>query len=129
MTHLEKAQELRARTDIHFNCCQSVLIPFARELGLTEEQAYAMGAHFGSGMHCGSACGTVTGALMALGLAGRGEDQPAALLHAFREKHGELSCPALLKKSHDAGIPRKDHCDNLVYETVSALEELIRPQK
>ena len=76
MTHLEKAQELRARTDIHFNCCQSVLIPFARELGLTEEQAYAMGAHFGSGMHCGSACGTVTGALMALGLAGCGTSHP-----------------------------------------------------
>ena len=43
MTHLEKARELRARTDVHFNCCQSVLVTFAREMGLTEEQAYALG--------------------------------------------------------------------------------------
>ena len=34
MTHLEKAQELRARTDVHFNCCQSVLVAFAEDMGL-----------------------------------------------------------------------------------------------
>ena len=83
MTHLEKVRELRARTDIHFNCCQSVLVTFAREMGLTEQQAFDMGANFGSGMSCGS---------------------------------------ALLKASHDAGIPRKEHCDGLVFEVVEALE-------
>ena len=64
MTHLEKARELRARTDVHFNCCQSVLAAFAEDMGLTEEQAFNLGANFGSGMRCGSACGALTGGLM-----------------------------------------------------------------
>lgn len=123
MTHLEKAQELRARTDKHFNCCQSVLVAFAEEMGLTEEQAYDLGANFGSGMRCGSVCGTLTSALMVLGMRGCDGEQSASLLRRFREEHGEINCAALLKKSHDAGIPRKEHCDGLVFEVVEALSE------
>ena len=123
MTHLEKAQELRASTDKHFNCCQSVLVTFAKEMGLTEEQAYDLGANFGAGMRCGSVCGTLTGALMVLGMRGCGEERSAALLRRFREEHGEINCAALLKKSHDAGVPRKEHCDGLVFEVVELLEE------
>ena len=37
--HMETAHALRGRTDVHFNCCQSVLVSFAADLGLTEEQA------------------------------------------------------------------------------------------
>ena len=122
MTHLEKAQELRARTDVHFNCCQSVLVAFAEDMGLTEQQAFDLGANFGSGMRCGSVCGTLTGALMVLGMKGYDEEQSTAFLRKFREDHGAIECAALLKKSHDAGIPRKEHCDGLVFEVVQALE-------
>ena len=121
MTHLEKAQELRARTDVHFNCCQSVLVTFAEDMGLTEQQAFDLGANFGSGMRCGSVCGTLTGALMVLGMKGYDEEQSTAFLRRFREDHGEINCAALLKKSHEAGIPRKEHCDGLVLDTVEAL--------
>ena len=124
MTHLEKAKALRARTDVHFNCCQSVLVPFAPEIGLTEEQAFQLGANFGSGMRCGSTCGTITGALMVLGLLGAGEEQSAAILRTFREGHREVNCAALLKNSHDAGVPRKEHCDGLVFEVINALDEI-----
>ena len=41
--HMETAHALRGRTDVHFNCCQSVLVSFAADLGLTEEQAFALG--------------------------------------------------------------------------------------
>ena len=122
MTHLEKAQELRARTDVHFNCCQSVLVTFAQEMGLTEEQAYNLGANFGSGMRCGSVCGTLTGALMVLGMKGYDAEQSTAFLRRFREDHGDINCAALLKKSHDAGIPRKEHCDGLVFQVVEMLD-------
>ena len=122
MTHLEKAQELRARTDVHFNCCQSVLVTFAQDIGLTEQQAFDLGANFGSGMRCGSVCGTLTGALMVLGMKGYDEEQSTAFLRKFREDHGEINCSALLKKSHEAGIPRKEHCDGLVFEVVQMLE-------
>ena len=122
MNHMEKARALRARTDVHFNCCQSVLAAFAEDMGLTEEQAYNLGANFGSGMRCGSVCGTLTGALMVLGMKGYDEEQSTAFLRRFREDHGEINCAALLKKSHEAGIPRKEHCDGLVFEVVQMLD-------
>ena len=122
MTHLEKAREFRSRTDKHFNCCQSVLAAFAEDMGLTEEQAYALGEGFGGGMQCGSVCGTLTGALMVLGMKNCPKEEIAAFLRQFQEGHGDISCAALLKKSHDAGIPRKEHCDGLVFEVVQALE-------
>jgi len=122
MTHLEKVKELRARTDVHFNCCQSVLAAFAEDMGLTEEQAYDLGTNFGSGMRCGSACGALTGGLMVLGMMKRPPEQADAFRNKFREAHGDITCTALLKASHDAGVPRKQHCDGLVFEVVQALE-------
>ena len=68
MTKLERARELRADTTRHYNCCQSVVLPFAEELGLDEEAVLKLAEHFGSGMRRGSVCGAVTGGLMALGL-------------------------------------------------------------
>ena len=122
MTHLEKARELRARTDVHFNCCQSVLVAFAQDMGLTEEQAYRLGANFGSGMRCGSVCGALTGGLMVLGMTDCPPERADALRRKFLADHGEINCAALLKKSHDAGVPRKEHCDGLVFEVVELLE-------
>lgn len=122
MTHMEKARQLRARTDRHFNCCQSVLVTFAGEMGLTEEQACDLGEGFGSGMQCGSVCGTLTGALMVLGMKHRPKEEIAAFLHRFQDDHGTVDCAALLKAAHEAGIPRKEHCDGLVFDVVQALE-------
>ena len=34
MTRMEETEALRARTDVHYNCCQSVLVPFADLCGL-----------------------------------------------------------------------------------------------
>ena len=124
MTRMEHTQALRANTQVHFNCFQSVVVPFARELGLTEEQAYALGAHFGSGMRHGSACGALSGALLVLGGLGCDERQAAQLIRRFREDHGATDCAALLKAAHDRGEERKPHCDALVYEMVRALEDL-----
>ena len=107
--HMETARQLRARTDVHFNCCQSVLVSFAADLGLTEEQAFALGSNFGAGMRMGSACGALTGALMALGLMGCDEKKAIELL---------------LRASKDRGEEKKAHCDGLVYEMVQAVEEL-----
>ena len=43
MEHMELARALRADQDIHYNCCQSVLVTFADDIGLTREQAKALG--------------------------------------------------------------------------------------
>lgn len=122
MTHMEKARELRARTDIHFNCCQSVLVPFAKEMGLTEEQAFALGTNFNAGMRCGAVCGALTGALMVLGMTNYPPELADSFRRQFREEHGEINCAALLKAAQDAGIPRKEHCDGLVFDVVGMLD-------
>ena len=69
MDHMERARVLRASVEVHYNCCQSVLLPFAQELGISEEQAMAIGAHFGSGMRHGGTCGALSGGMMVLGRA------------------------------------------------------------
>ena len=120
MDYVEKARALRADPAVHYNCCQAVLVTFADRLGLTPEQANALGAHFGSGMR--------HGALMVLGLLGCDEKQSTALLRDFRTRHGALDCADLLRASKERGELRKDHCDSLVLEMSRFLEELLREQ-
>ena len=128
MTRMEETEALRARTDVHYNCCQSVLVPFADLCGLDKETAFRLGANFGSGMRHGSTCGAVSGALMVLGLLGCDEKQSTALLRDFRTRHGALDCADLLRASKERGELRKDHCDSLVLEMSRFLEELLREQ-
>ena len=125
MTHMEKSKALLADTAVHYNCAQSVLIPFAAEMGITEEQANAMGAHFGSGMRHGSTCGAVTGALMVLGMLGYDEQAATALLRKVRQERGALDCATLLRTSAEAGVPRKAHCDGIVFEMLQVVEDIV----
>ena len=124
MNRMEHTQALRASTQVHYNCFQSVTIPFAKELGLSEEQLFALGTHFGSGMRHGGTCGALSGALLVLGGLGYDEHQAAQLIRSFRQAHGATDCATLLKASHDRGEARKDHCDGLVYEMVQAIDAL-----
>lgn len=124
MTHLEHARALRAREDIHFNCFQSVVVPYAKELNLTEDQAYALGAHFGGGVRHGSICGALSGALMVMGGLGYDEKAATEFLRSFIEAHGSSACAQLLKDSRERGEEKKVHCDGLVFEMIEALEAL-----
>jgi C_GCAxxG_C_C family probable redox protein len=126
MTHLEHAAALRADTTHHYNCAQAVLIPFAKEAGLTEEQANALAENFGAGMRHGSTCGAVTGALMALGALGYGEDATRKLLQAFRAQQGELTCARLLALAKEKGIEKKPHCDGMVFAAVELVEQVLQ---
>ena len=126
MTRMEEVQALRERTDKHFNCCQSVLVPFADACGLDREAAFRMGANFGSGMHHGSTCGAVTSALMVLGLAGKGPDEATQFMRRFREKNQALDCAGLLRMAKENGEERKPHCDRLVFDAVEILEDLLK---
>ena len=125
--HLERAQELRASTTTHFNCAQSVVVPFAERAGYTTEQACAYAAAFGGGMQTGNLCGAFTGALMALGVLGiASRPNVTALTRRMRENHdGTLLCVELLRKNAEAGGARKPHCDGMVFEAVRLVEELL----
>lgn len=126
MTHLEHAKALRNDPQgRHYNCAQSVLIPFAQELGLTEEQAYQLGSCFGSGMLHGATCGALSAALMVAGMKGCDTQQATALIHQFREDRQATDCAALLAQAREGNIPKKDHCDGLVLDMVAKLDELL----
>ena len=129
MSYVEKARELRNAEDTHYNCAQSVIIPFAQDMKLTENQARALGAHFGTGMRHGATCGTITGALMVLGNLGYDEKEAMAILRQVKERYGATDCPTLLRASHERGDPKKSHCDGLVYEMVETLSSLIEDKK
>lgn len=125
MDHMEEVKELRAITEPHYNCAQSLLVPFSDVTGMTREKAMELGFLFGGGMHHGSICGTLTAAYMILGMAGFGKEEAAALLRSFKEKHGSDMCRDLLAQSAKAGIVKKQHCDGLVYEMCSCLDSLL----
>ena len=123
--YLDRARELRAVTEPHYNCGQSVLIPFAKDAGLTEAQAFAICINFAGGLRRASACGAITGGLVVLGLFGI--DDPTEYYRALRAGHeGMLDCAELLRKNKELGREKKPHCDALVFECVTLLERILR---
>ena len=118
MTRMEEVKYLRTEPDgRHYNCAQSLLVPFASAVGLDKEQADKLGSFFGSGMLHGSACGALSATLMLLGMAGYDSQH-------FRQRHQATDCTALLTLAKEQGVPRKDHCDALVFEMAELLEEI-----
>ena len=86
--YLERAEKLRAIVEPHYNCAQSVLMSFSPDFNLSDQAAYNLAVHFGAGMKSGNVCGAVTGALMALGLAGKSDEKLAhQVLAKFKENH------------------------------------------
>ena len=128
MDRMEETRALRNDPDVHYNCAQSVLVPFSDVCGLTKEQACTLGANFGSGMRHGSTCGAVTGALMVLGMAQKSPEAASVLMRRFREKNQVLDCAGLLQRAKANGEEKKPHCDRMVYEAVALLEELLADQ-
>ena len=118
MTRKEDMAALRADTQVHYNCAQAVVVPFAQDMGITREQAYDLSLNFGGGMGCGATCGALVGALTALGGLGLPQEKRIELLRQFRAENGAMDCAALLKAAHERGEARKDHCDRMVRQCV-----------
>ena len=114
--YLERAKELRASNERHYNCTQAVVIPFSELLGIDEETAFRLGSNFGSGMRTGSVCGAITGGLMVLGMLGKDKPSDASgFIRRIRDNHDGMQ----------RGGNKKEHCDGMVYESVEILEELL----
>ena len=127
----KRAEELRNDPTTHYNCAQSVLIPFAEEAGISFDHACRIAANFGSGMKCGGTCGAITGGLMALGLFGVTDGSTiAAYWRAFKTSHDNLTnCSDLLRVNAEKGCPKKEHCDGMVYEAVSIVENILKSRE
>lgn len=147
MTHKEKAVNYFSQK---LHCSQSVLAAFAKECGITEEEAFKLGSCFGSGMRKGQVCGAVTGALMVLGLlygqnsADDTEGRQVSnkvndlMMDRFQEKCGSYICNDLLGCDVSTAEGVKYCCDNklftefcpkMVAAAVEVVEEIIREQK
>ena len=126
MDHIEQMKAYKEQEGVHYNCCQSVLLAFLPECGLTLDTAVSVGAHFGGGMGRGSACGAVTGALMVLGLAGAEQETANKFLTQFAQRHEALHCAELLARARPANrTEKRAHCDGLIEDSVRLLEELL----
>ena len=118
MTRKEDMAVLRADTQVHYNCAQAVVVPFAQDMGITREQAYDLALNFGAGMGCGAVCGALVGALTALGGLGQPQARRLELLRQFRAENGAIDCAALLKAASERGEEKKAHCDRMVCQCV-----------
>jgi C_GCAxxG_C_C family probable redox protein len=128
-----------------YNCAQSVLSAFVDDFGLDFNTAMAMARGFGGGVgHTGGICGTISGAVMVIGLATgvdvdnreakeRAYGKVQVFMGRFLEKHGSLRCSDLL--GYDIGDPdefsviKGKHlfqtvCTRLIADAVETLEEM-----
>lgn len=125
---MDRSKELRAITERHYNCAQSVFLPFAEAKGVDAELALSFAANFGAGMKRGGTCGAMTGGLMVLGLYGVEDPETVRTYHQrLMANHENMTeCKDLLAKWHKAGNPeRKPHCNAMVYECVALCEEIL----
>jgi C_GCAxxG_C_C family probable redox protein len=75
----------------------------AEQLGMDYQTALKLSAGFGGGMYLGSACGAVTGGIMAIGLRYGGLGQPSIqtaimvrdFTDRFKAQHKSINCPDL----------------------------------
>ena len=125
---IDRAKELRAIIEPHYNCGQSVILPFAEDMGLPADLVMRFAANFGGGMKTGALCGAVAGGVTVLALHGLSTPEDTAAYYArIRETHPEaIDCKPLLALNEARGGVKKPHCDALVYECVAIVEDMLR---
>lgn len=127
------------------NCAQSVLAPFAADLGLDPGLALKVASGFGGGVgRQGEICGALAGGIAALGLRFGGPDRAAieatyakvrTLAARFRQRHGEILCRRLLegidlateeghRRFKELGL-REKTCRRCVQSAAEIVEELL----
>ena len=124
MERADRAVEIKHSKN---NCCQAVLLAFADELGMTEEQLRQLGSPFGLGMGAmEGTCGALVGAEMVLGLArsdgGQMRRDASELLNRFVERCGAERCADL--KGRDTGVILCP-CDDCVRNATIEVERLL----
>ena len=144
---MSKKELALAQFEKGFNCSQAVFSAYAEDFGLDQETTLKIAGPFGGGMgRMAETCGTVTGALMALGLkygATNGEDKETKertyalareFVERFKARNGAATCRALLE--YDISTPEgyqtvqdqkltKLRCPKFVSDAAEIAEEMI----
>ena len=143
---MSKAALARGFFEQGYNCCQSLLLAFAEDIGLSDEVALRLASSFGGGMgKLREVCGALTGAFMVIGMK-KGtvhpdaDDEKAAqyaliqeLAGSFKQKNGSILCRDLIGEDYMPGdaVPGKRTqayydsrpCAALIEDAVRMLEE------
>lgn len=122
----KKSVELHATG---LNCAQSVLISLEDYTGLDSDLAASAGVGFGGGAGCGEICGTVSGAIMALGISSSKKGYSSAdakkkvseFTKCFRDEFGCIRCKDLKAE--------KVACDTLIAYSADITEKIINSDK
>ena len=149
---MDKSEKALSLFDSNFNCAQSVLTAFAKESGISEDEALRVACAFGGGMgRQQHTCGAITGAAMALGLKfGKGEADPdekkkftyektEELFEKFETLHGSTNCRKLLneldmrdEKDYNTIVEQglfTHKCRKYVADAVKITEQIIQNSK
>ncbi len=127
--YLDRAKVLRAIIEPHYNCGQSVILPFAETLGFDEATVMRFAANYGRGMKGHALCGAIAGGATVLGLYGIDDLENLGDYYARIRKicPKGIDCAVLLYHNAEAGnAERKPHCDALVYEVIQVVEDMLR---
>jgi C_GCAxxG_C_C family probable redox protein len=142
----EEIDEAIVRFGCGCNCCQTILLIYNNEFGLSNELALKLGTGFGGGFaRQGETCGAVTGAIMVIGLIhGRSQEEDDSssektyeivqkFLKKFKEQNKSLECRELLdcaiitpeerEYAKNKGILKR--CPEFVRSAAEILEEII----
>ena len=111
-----------------WNCCQAVVSVFAEDAGYDEDACMKAATFFRGGMQMGSVCGAVTGALLALGMAGIDDPQAAnEVIRRIKENHGGMiHCRDLLRVNAENGGEKMPHCNAMIREAISITEQILQ---
>ena len=111
-----------------WNCCQAVVSVFAKDANYDEDACMKAATFFRGGMQMGSVCGAVTGALLALGMAGVDDLQAAnEVIRRIRENHdGMIHCKDLLRVNAEKGGEKTPHCNAMIREAITVTEEILK---
>ena len=129
------------------NCAQSVLAAFTEETGLSDELSLAICSGFGFGMRCGSICGVVAAATVALGMCyphtrengAEGKRRSGELTKEFEARFmnqfGNLECRELKANPTGDGTEMakalncEAHCRKMVVSGTELLHDMLSELK
>ena len=122
-----RAEQAVERKHNGCNCCQSVVLSYAEEIGLPAQTLAKLASGFGAGMGTREGvCGALNGAVMVLGLLNNGTVKPMRAAKeaqlAFREKTGAILCKDI--KGIESGVELCS-CDDCVRNAVEIVEKAL----
>ena len=120
-----------------YNCCQSVIAVFDKELEFDKDFVLKISSGFGGGMAQGEVCGAVTGAIMALGVkygSNRVDVEQKQELkdiinkfsEEFKKRNNSIICRELIDANGNEELNgKKKICVKAVIDAIEILEEIL----